>query len=510
MKVAIRTDASVIIGTGHVMRCLVLAEELRLKGAEVLFICRHLPGNLINFIRSKEYKVIELEQIDANQQKNLDDGHKLDSDEPEFSLEYDAEQTYRILEKQALWSWLIIDHYSIDERWEIRQKDVVDKILVIDDLADRRHSCNILLDQNYYADMTERYGKLLPEDCRKLLGPEFSLLRKEFREQREKQGKNSNRIKKVLIFFGGADSDNWTARVVNAIIENMPEKIIVDVVTGITNPHRNKLKALCAGAKSIKLHVQVEDMAQMMDDADLSIGGGGTVTWERCCLGLPTIAWPVADNQKKLLKDSASAGLVCMPDQSSPDAEEIVIHLRALLKNTALCESMKTRGRRLIDGRGSIRVANIMCPPSVSVFVAGENEMEKIFLWRNDFLVRSFSLNNDKIEFEQHRKWYKQLLEDPDRHILIGVVSNKEIGVLRLDVSGGEAEISIYLVNGMFMKGYGRALISAGEAWLIKNCPQVNSILAVILPENKVSIKLFEACGYQPDTMNYRKSLSNV
>lgn len=510
MKAAIRADASVTIGTGHVMRCLTLAEELRCRGVEILFICRRLPGNLIDLIRNKGYSVAELAPLESAQQVDLECGQALYSDWLGTSQEEDAKQTYQILAKQALWSWLIVDHYSLDERWEDRQKNAVDKILVIDDLANRSHNCNILLDQNYYIDMDDRYTKLLPASCQKLLGPRFSLLRKEFREQREKKRENNKGIKKILVFFGGADADNWTGKVLRAIVDLVAEEVIVNAVIGITNPHKEKLEALCAGVNKINLHVQASNMAQMMADADLSIGSGGTVTWERCCSGLPTIAWPVAENQKKLLKDSADAGLLYMPDNNAPEAEEIALHLNALLKNTVLCESMRVRGEQTIDGKGSIRVANIVCPSAVSLFVAGIEEMEKIFSWRNDPVVRQFSNNSEKISFEQHKKWYEKALKNPYRHILIGSISNKEVGVLRFDVSGDEVEISIYLVSSMFMKGHGRALIDAGEVWLTKNCPQVRFIVADVLPENKASMKLFESSSYQLSNMSYRKSLNDA
>ncbi len=510
MKVAIRTDASVIIGIGHVMRCLTLAEELQLKGVEVLFICRNLRGNLIDFIRAQGYSVAELDQIEAGRQGELESEHVQHSNWLGVSQECDAEQTYQILAKESPWEWLIVDHYSIDEHWETKQKEIVKKILVIDDLADRVHNCNVLLDQNYYVDMADRYTKLLPTSCQKLLGPRYVLLRKEFREQRVKERSNNRQIKKILIFFGGTDADDWTGKVLRAIIDFLPDEITVDVVVGGTSPHKEKLEILCSDKNKINLHVQVNNMAQMMANADMSIGGGGTVTWERCYSGLPTIAWPVADNQKKLLQDSAAAGLVYMPDHCAPDAKEIVLHLKALLKNTALCVSMSVRGKEMIDGRGCVRVANIICSPAVSLSVAGSKEMEKIFTWRNDPVVRHFSSNHDKIDFEQHKKWYEKALKDPDIHILTGSVSNEDVGVLRFEISGDEAEVSIYLVNKMFNRGYGRALVNAGEIWLTSNFPAVKYIVAEVLPDNEISMKMFEMCGYQLSNIKYRKSLSDV
>ncbi len=510
MKVAIRTDASLKIGTGHVMRCLTLAEELTARGAEILFICRSLQGNLIEFIRESGYRVTTLVDEVSSNQGNSEDNFTSYNDWLGASLELDAEETHSILKRESLWKWLIVDHYSIDKRWEIRQKNIVNKILVIDDLADRSHSCDVLLDQNYYSDMGERYNKLLPVNCGLLLGPRFSLLRKEFREQREKLPDKKGGIKKIFVFFGGVDINNMTGKVLGAIMGLIPETVIVDAVIGATNPHREKLKTLCDSVKNINLHIQVMDMAKMMAEADLGIGAGGTATWERCCLGLPTIAWSVAENQKKLLKDSANAGLVYCPDFSEPTVEEIAVHIKAVLQNKSICKNIKVNGLAMIDAKGVTRVANMVCAPVINLMAAVKEDVKKIYQWRNEQAVRQFSHSSKEIDFDQHEKWFEKSLMDHNRYIFIASESNNEIGVLRFDITGDEAEISVYLIKNMYGRGYGEALVVAGENWLVENCPEIKYVIAEVLPKNKASIWLFEKCGYTMHNVKYRKSICDV
>ncbi|MFK5893084.1 MAG: UDP-2,4-diacetamido-2,4,6-trideoxy-beta-L-altropyranose hydrolase [Pseudomonadota bacterium] len=513
MKVAIRVDASLKIGTGHVMRCLTLADELKMRGAEVLFICRNHSGNLIDYIERSGYKVAKL--LEASMSERFDQGKNVSNCNDWLGVpsEIDAAETLNVLESEKLIDWLIIDHYSIDASWEKKQINSVNKIMVIDDLANRAHNCHVLLDQNFYLDKNDRYKGLIPDNCQLFLGPKYSLLRSEFREQRKKTNginKKNKKIENIFVFFGGVDLKNHTMKAIEALISIVSEEIKINVVIGRTNPYIVELKKICSSVKNINLHVQVEDMAKMMAAADLSIGSGGTVTWERCCLGLPTIAWPVADNQKKLLKDSARFGLVYMPDFTEPSVDEIVVQVRALMQNMSLCESMRDKGLATIDGKGVIRIANFICSPVIDLSVADKGDMEKIFNWRNEPEVRVYSHSSKEIDLAGHESWYEEVLADDNRHILIGSMNDHDIGVIRFDVSESEAEISIYLVKEMMGKGYGSAFVKTGEKWLKRNCPEVKYIVAEVLHDNNVSMRLFEICDYELNEVRYRKSISNV
>ncbi|VAW63009.1 Pseudaminic acid cytidylyltransferase [hydrothermal vent metagenome] len=507
--IVFRVDSSLQIGTGHVMRCLTLADELRQKGAEVQFICREFPGNIISIIQSKGYAVFVLPFSEKNAHQNPEPeniSHKnwLGSD-----WEEDAKETYTALLAQGYVDWLVVDHYAIEEKWEQKQREIVSKILVIDDLADRKHNCDLLIDQNYYENMVERYIDLVAGGCRQLLGPEYALLRKEFREVRQNMQRYVSSIEKIFIFFGGVDLTNITEKVVEAISGiKFPDNIVVDIVVGSSNPHRKSIELLCNNAKNLFLHIQIENMAQMMAEADLCIGSGGTVTWERCCLGLPTIAWAVAENQQQLLKDCAKAGMLYAPDSNDFSPENIAIHIQALSQNLLLRTHIMTTGMRAIDGKGAIRVANIMLKQGAELSPATLADMQKIYKWRNHISVRKNSRSPDKIGFDEHSKWFEEILSDPDRLIFIGWSDDEEIGVLRFDISGNQAEISIYLLPGKQGYGYGIALVTAGENWLNRHNPDISSVSAEVLPENKASVKLFESSGYKLNQLQYQKRIN--
>jgi len=304
MKVVFRADASVQIGTGHIMRCLTLADELREKGAEIFFICRQLPGNLCDFIEQKGYPVHRLPYPGQPTDAVTDHAQLLGA-----NWQADAEETKAVLEKEAgIIDWLVVDHYGLDAWWETQLRPYTKKIMVIDDLANRPHDCDLLLDQNLYKNMEIWYRKLVPDRCLMLLGPAYVLLRPEFKEARRNLRQRDGTVKRILIFFGGSDPTNETAKALKAVqIINRPE-IVVDVVVGSTNLHKEEIQQLCSARPNTSFYCQAENMAELMAVADLAIGAGGTATWERCFLGLPSITLIVAQNQADTTKAVAAKG----------------------------------------------------------------------------------------------------------------------------------------------------------------------------------------------------------
>ncbi|HDL08410.1 MAG TPA: UDP-2,4-diacetamido-2,4,6-trideoxy-beta-L-altropyranose hydrolase [Desulfobacteraceae bacterium] len=230
----IRADASVQIGTGHVMRCLTLADELRERGADIIFVCREFDGNLCGYIEEKHYIVHRL-PVSNEQEHNIEGNLKhavwLGAD-----WQTDARQVEEIIKGvDTPPDWLVVDHYAIDERWEGHLRPYCKKIMAIDDLADRPHDCDLLLDQNFYENLESRYDGLVPAWCKKLLGPKYALLRPEFREARKNLRKRDGHVKRIMIFFGGSDPSNETAKALEAVrMLNRPD-IAVDVVVGAFN-----------------------------------------------------------------------------------------------------------------------------------------------------------------------------------------------------------------------------------------------------------------------------------
>ena len=266
--VIFRADAGVSIGTGHVMRCLTLAEALREAGAHIAFVCRELDGNLIELIGARGFEVHALPGLEPP------------TDPLAWTAEHpqeDAAQTVASVKAslKARADWLVVDHYALDERWEREVRGCAHRLMVIDDLADRVHDCDLLLDQNYARNPT-RYDALVPAGCRKLLGPAYALLRDEFKEAREAWPRKIGEFERAFVFFGGTDPTNETSKALRALLRwGEGKRLTVDVVIGGGNPHRAEVEELVETIPNALLHVQAVNMAELMARADLSVGAGG-------------------------------------------------------------------------------------------------------------------------------------------------------------------------------------------------------------------------------------------
>ena len=308
-----RADASSLIGSGHVMRCLTLAQRLRKEqNAKVVFIMRNLSGNLIDLVRKQGFDVLVLPPADQDYEL---EGYGLWLTVP---MELDAQQTMEVLQHylrehgRDTVDRLIVDSYAIDEHWERMLRPHCKEIMVIDDLANRRHDCDILLDQNFYLNKDARYAGLVPEHCKRLLGPKYSLLRDEFYEAKKHLRKRDGNIKNILVFYGGSDLTNETAKAIEALVQLHDEgyNFTADIITGVSNFRREKIKNLCSKYHFLHYYCQVSNMAKFMNKADLMLGAGGSTTWERLYMELPALVTAVAENQVKCCEECEKAGLI--------------------------------------------------------------------------------------------------------------------------------------------------------------------------------------------------------
>ena len=331
------------------MRCLTVADALKQHGGETRFISRHLPEYLKDMLTAKGHQLMPL---DGNSSESIPDdlahAHWLGT-----SQHTDAQNSIQALSDHT-WDWLFVDHYALDARWESALRKTAKNILVIDDIADRKHDCDVLLDQNFYADIDTRYIGKVPTHCRLLLGPRYALLRDEFRQLREQVRLRTGPIKRILIFFGSVDANNYTGRILEVLVNIGIPDLHMDVVIGAQHPFREQLELTCT-KHGIFCHVQTKRMAELMVAADLAIGAGGSATWERCCLGLPTLAICTADNQIKQIADAASEGLLYAPELKDDLIHAIKHHVTALLENSYLRQAISRNAMRATDGRGVLR-----------------------------------------------------------------------------------------------------------------------------------------------------------
>ncbi|MET4560724.1 UDP-2,4-diacetamido-2,4,6-trideoxy-beta-L-altropyranose hydrolase [Lysinibacillus parviboronicapiens] len=315
MNIVIRTDASFKIGSGHVMRCLTIATELRKKGHEVFFWMKELPGDMRVFVQSKGFVVItEMTKADI----------------------------------------CIIDHYDIDREWERKIRPFVKKIVVIDDLANRIHDCDLLLDQNVVPNYEHRYDDLVPAHCVKLLGPRYLIMREEFIRERKSLPNKMGGVNRILIFMGGSDPTSETLKVLTALTQHQIFQC-VDVVVGNSNPHKTKIKDICM-KEGYLFHCQIDYLASLMAKADFSIGAGGSATWERCFVGLPSSSSIVAENQRISTETAEELGVIWnlgWHEQVTADTYKDL--LWSLKGKKELLINMRNAGLKLTEQSGGAR-----------------------------------------------------------------------------------------------------------------------------------------------------------
>lgn len=310
------------------MRCLTLADQLLAGGASISFLCRALPGAMSDTIRQRGHSCLLL---------------SMDKEDAET----DAATSLAVIGEA---DWLIVDHYGLDAKWETLMRPAVRKILVIDDLANRPHDCDLLLDQNFYDGFASRYNGLVSDATRRLLGPTYVLLRPEFSSARNTLRQRDGTIGRILVFFGGSDPTNQTLRALEVIDALQRPDILVDAVVGSANPHRDGVRAFCDAKPWANFHCQISNMAELIAAADLGIGAGGAAMWERCALGLPTLTVTFADNQLRTTQDVAKTGAIAYLGWSSDlSAADYAESIRAFLDRPDDLLFISTKALGLID-----------------------------------------------------------------------------------------------------------------------------------------------------------------
>jgi UDP-2,4-diacetamido-2,4,6-trideoxy-beta-L-altropyranose hydrolase len=345
VKVAIRADASSRIGSGHVMRCKTLADELRRRGADVRFVCREQPGNLIHVLSAAGYRVAVLPPL------------------ADVDQSVDAEETIAALEGFAP-DWLSVDHYGLDEEWESWVRHHADRLFVIDDLANRRHACDALLDQNHLDDETpHRYRGLVPEQCHCVFGPGYALLQPLFWQLRRSLSPRDGFVRRLLVFFGAVDSRKQTVKVLQGLQASEFADVAIDVVVGHANSDAPEIERLVIARPGATLYRELPSLAGLMARADMMLGAGGTTTWERCCLGLPSIVAITAANQERFTTAVAAMGAQYSLGQAATlSASDWVTALREFRGSPERVRACAAAARLMTDGLGVYRVVTTLQP----------------------------------------------------------------------------------------------------------------------------------------------------
>jgi UDP-2,4-diacetamido-2,4,6-trideoxy-beta-L-altropyranose hydrolase len=475
--VIFRVDASVAMGTGHVMRCIALAQAWQDQNAECMFAAAESTSASGARLRDEKFEFV---RITAS----------LGSPE-------DASQLVRLgIARHA--SWIVVDGYQFGVEYQRAVKAAGLKLLVIDDTAHvGAYAADLVLDQNAHTD--ENLYQHKGTDTRLLLGSRYALLRREFKAWREWNREIAPRGRKVLVTIGGSDPDNLTLIAIRALNLVASDQLEATVVVGGSNPYGDQIEAETRNTDgSIRLLKDVFNMPELMADADAAISGAGSTCWEMCFLGLPAIVIDVADNQRPIGQELDRRGIaIHLGSSVDITAEKIADQLKMLLVSQSLRATMSERARNLVDGRGAERVVAAMTAGSLRLRRAQAEDCELLFEWANDPGVRANSFSSDVISWERHREWFDKKITDPNVILYVVMGSNDcPIGQVRYDIDGLRALISISLGAGFRGKGYGGNCLSLALEELFRST-NASLVDAYVKPANESSLRMFLNAGFQ-------------
>ncbi|MEH6499795.1 MAG: UDP-2,4-diacetamido-2,4,6-trideoxy-beta-L-altropyranose hydrolase [Pseudoalteromonas distincta] len=366
LNIWFRVDAATWIGIGHVMRCLTLADALASEGARCGFICRDHKGHLGELIKGRGHRLTLLvSRGPTSHVSYIDEATPTHAHWLNATADLDAHQSVQVLADENP-DWLVVDHYALDYRWERAVRPHCRKLMVIDDLADRLHDCDVLLDQTYARNRVV-YRGLVPTSCTLLCGSRYALLRPEFDVQRgssleRRQAKNF-KIDRIMITMGGVDADNVTGKVLDVLAEmTLPKSLVINVVLGGSAPWLDKVRDQVSELPyQMELCVDATNMASLMSQADLAIGAAGATSWERCCLGLPAIMIILAENQRLAGSELQREGAAQVLEYINDIPAKLPPLLDELISNGDLSMSdMSRKASEIVDGQGVRRVADVM------------------------------------------------------------------------------------------------------------------------------------------------------
>jgi len=484
MSAVFRADASPVIGGGHVMRCLALADRLRDENWNTSFACSPETPETVPRLADSGHTIIEVP---------ADGVHPLSNQWPDGT------------------DWLIVDHYGLDAEFESRCRPWAKKTLVIDDLADRPHDCDMLLDPTFARPAAVYDGKT-PDHCRVLTGAAYAPLRPQFAKARGKRlARTADQIERIFVSLGLAYSGATTQRVLEGL-EASGLGVAVDLVVGSQDPNLTALRDQAEESRlDTTVHTDVDDMAGLMAASDLAIGAAGTSSWERCTLGLPALIAVTADNQRTTARNLADAGAAMVigngaaitPDSVARALKEVTQHPQHLL-------NMSRRAMTVSDGLGAGRVAMEMAPEpahggtAVRLRPATLADSDLIFSWQTDPATRRFSHTPEAPPREEHQDWMAAAVQNPGRYLNLILHDDAPVGVLRLDMeteAGTNAPcyvVSIFVYREHTGLGIGAAALRTARRLI----PWARFV-AEVNDGNVASHALFQAAGYHSEEGRY-------
>ena len=482
-SLVIRADSTTQIGTGHIMRCIALAQAWQDHGGKVIFISHC--------------------ESEALHQRIIDEGFDFISVENPHPNPDDLFQTLAYLKRLSPFTfhlspaWFVLDGYHFTPDYQKAIRDTGILLLVIDDMNHLPHyHADILLNQNINAPGLHYH---CDEDATLLLGTRYVLLRREFLKYRDFKRQIPERAKNILVTLGGGDPDNVTIKVIEAIKLLNNQNLEVKVVVGPSNPHvaeikNSMLSALCP------MHCieNAENMPELMVWADMAISAGGSTCWELAFMGLPSLLVILAENQVELaehLETQRAAVNIGWCNMFS--SEQLSAKINVLIRDKNLRKSISKNASSLVDGKGASRVTIVMICNLITLRRVTYDDCNMIWQWSNEEETRKVSFSQGLISWDEHVQWFKEKLADPNHVFFIATNGNKNpLGQIRYSIEGKKAIVSFSIAPESRNLGYGSEVLRVAARKLFHET-EVEEILAFVKDENSVSFKTFQNAGFK-------------
>ena len=467
------------MGTGHLMRCLALAQAWKDAGGKVTFITACQNEDLLQRLREEEFDI-----------------HLLARSYPDTS---DWAYTKDILAAHPD-AWVVLDGYHFDEVYQQRVKEGGHRLLVIDDIAHLKHYyADIVLNQNLH---TEQLHYSCESYTRLLLGTQYVLLRREFLAWRGWKREIPEVARRVLVTLGSSDPENYTLKVIQALQKVDVADLEATVVIGASNPHVEVLEAAIRQSRiPTRLIQNATNMPELMAWADVAASSAGTTTWELLFLSIPTLFLVLADNQHYTAEQIESQEV----GKSLGQAENITVQslaesIASLAKDFNLRAKMSKNARQIVDGQGTQRLINFTQETRayrLKLRPATLEDCHLLWEWRNDPLVRATSFSSNPISWDEHVNWLQRKFVDRD--CLLYIVTDeqgKPVGQVRFDIDPeGSAEVDVSIDARERDKGYGSTALKLACQCILQE-HNIRKVLAHIKEENKASISAFTEAGF--------------
>ena len=467
MHFYIKTDANEDIGSGHLQRCLNLAEFLK-KENDVTFLFCNTSSLIIKEVKEKFKATI------FKNNKDL------------------LNKTKKLLKKNS-YNFLILDDYSINYIWEKAIYRHFSKVLVIGDDLNKKRYCDLYLNQNVIDDKSQKSLLKKFSTIKCLLGPKYALLDKNYLKYAGKE-RSKNYLKNIVVSFGGSDKENLTDKVLNILSQRKFNQFNIKVAIGKNYQYFNDLSKKYKSNNRIVFYKGLNSLAKINHNSDLSIGAGGISTWERLCLSIPSLVFLVSDNQKLTINALRRKNFIIYAGKiKNFNKRKFEILIKSVKKNYKKIVQKMKYSKILVDGRGAARVAEILSPTKKLKTLIRKAKKEDLYVyynWVNDNEVRKNSFKEKKIKFENHKKWFYDQLKFPKKNFLyVFYIKNILLGQTRLNLSLKNAKIDYSIDKDFRQRGLGYEMLKK----IIKKKELINkSLYAEVKNFNKNSINIFK------------------